>query len=66
MYQGVDVLILNKMDLLPYVNFDMEYFLRGVEILNPGVRSFPISCRTGKGLDVWLAWVTQEVQAFRA
>jgi hydrogenase nickel incorporation protein HypB len=66
MYQGVDAIIINKMDLLPYVSFNMEYFLRGVEILNPGVISFPISCRTGEGLDAWLDWVVQKVLARRA
>lgn len=66
MYQGVDVILINKVDLLPYVSFDMEYFLRGVEILNPGVISFPISCRTGEGLDAWHNWVVQKVLACRA
>jgi len=65
MYQGVDVILINKIDLLPYVNFNMDYFLRGVEILNPGVISFPISCRTGEGLDAWLDWVVQKVLACR-
>jgi hydrogenase nickel incorporation protein HypB len=63
MYQGVDVILINKIDLLPYVNFNMDYFLRGVEILNPGVVSFPISCRTGDGIDTWLNWVIQKVLA---
>lgn len=48
-YRGIDALILNKMDLLPYIDFDMAYFRRGIEILNPEVAFFPISCKTGKG-----------------
>jgi len=60
-YQGVDALVINKMDLLPYVSFNMDYFLRGVEILNPGVISFPISCRTGEGLAAWFSWVIKQV-----
>jgi hydrogenase nickel incorporation protein HypB len=63
MYQGVDALVINKIDLLPYVSFNMEYFLRGVEILNPGLVSFPLSCRTGEGLETWLSWVIQKVNA---
>src|SRR5512147_3089304 len=51
MYRGVDALIINKIDLLPYVNFDMDYFQHGVEALNPGVITFPLSCRTGEGMD---------------
>ncbi len=62
-YRGVDVMVVNKMDLLPYVPFDMDYFRAGVEALNPGVRTFTLSCRTGEGLDEWLAWVRQSVRA---
>jgi len=57
MYRGVDALVINKVDLLPHVEFDMEYFRRGVEILNPGLVTFPLSCRTGEGLEAWLEWV---------
>jgi hydrogenase nickel incorporation protein HypB len=56
-YRGVDVVVVNKIDLLPYVDFDMARFRRGVEMLNPGVAVFPLSCRTGEGLSDWLAWV---------
>lgn len=59
MYRGVDVLVINKIDLLPYIQFDMEYFKRGVEILNPGVLTFPLSCSNGEGLDKWLDWVIE-------
>jgi hydrogenase nickel incorporation protein HypB len=41
MYRGVDALIINKIDLLPYVPFKMDYFQRGVEALKPGVITFP-------------------------
>ena len=66
MYRGVDVLIINKMDLLPYVPFRMEFFTRGVEVLNPGVKTFPLSCRTGEGFTAWLAWLEAEVRAYKA
>jgi len=59
-YQGVDALVINKLDLLPYVSFDMDYFRRGVEMLNPGLLTFPLSCRTGEGLDAWVAWLQQQ------
>lgn len=62
MYQGVDALVINKIDLLPYVEFDMDYFRRGVEALNPGLVSFPLSCRTGAGLPEWTAWVAEQVK----
>ena len=59
MYRGVDALVINKIDLLPYVPFKMDYFERGVQVLNPGILTFPLSCRTGDGLDVWIEWLTQ-------
>lgn len=65
MYQGVDALVINKIDLMPYIDFDMDYFRRGVEALNPGLITFPVSCRTGEGLTDWLAWVSRHVEAKR-
>jgi len=56
-YRGVDALIINKTDLLPYITFDMDYFRRGVEILNPGLVVFPLSCTTGEGLAAWTDWL---------
>ena len=61
MYRGVDALVINKIDLLPYIDFDMEYFQRGVEVLNPGLVTFPISCTTGEGLDAWLDRLQEQV-----
>ncbi len=66
MYRGVDALVINKIDLLPYVPFDMDYFQRGVEILNPGLVTFPLSCRTGEGLESWLEWIQQSVAGYRS
>jgi hydrogenase nickel incorporation protein HypB len=65
MYRGVDALVINKIDLLPYVPFNMEYFRRGVEILNQGLITFPLSCRTGEGMEAWLSWVRGEVSRFK-
>ena len=61
MYRGVDALVINKIDLLPYVNFDMGYFRRGVEVLNPGLITFQVSCRTGEGLEAWLSWLVANI-----
>jgi hydrogenase nickel incorporation protein HypB len=58
-YRGVDALIINKTDLLPYVPFDMDDFRRGVEMLNPGLVTFPLSCKTGEGLAAWTGWLEQ-------
>jgi hydrogenase nickel incorporation protein HypB len=50
-YRGVEALLLNKMDLLPYVKFDLDYFRQGVEALNPGLAFFPLSCANGEGFE---------------
>lgn len=62
-YRGIDALIINKIDLLPYVEFNMDYFRRGVEMLNPGVVTFPISCRTGEGVAAWAQWLAGQVKS---
>jgi hydrogenase nickel incorporation protein HypB len=64
-YRGLDVLIVNKVDLLPYVRFNMDFFKRGVEILNPGVVIFTVSCQTGEGIEHWTNWLYQRVQQKR-
>lgn len=56
-YRGLDVLIINKTDLLPYIDFNMDYFRQGVEMLNPGLTTFAVSSKTGEGIDPWLAWL---------
>lgn len=64
MYQDVDALIVNKIDLLPYIPFRMDYFKKGVEILNPDLVSYPISCITGEGLDAWIGWLISGILTF--
>lgn len=62
-YRGIDALIINKIDLIPYVEFNMDYFRRGVEMLNPGVTTFSISCRTGEGVEAWVSWLVEKVKS---
>ena len=64
-YRGIDILVINKIDLLPYIPFKMDYFRKGVEILNPGLKTFPLSCQTGEGVDDWLAWLEAEITDFK-
>ncbi len=65
MYRDVQVLIINKIDLLPYVPFNMDYFKRGVEILNPGVVSFAVSSKTGEGMQAWTDWLVEQVNSHK-
>ena len=64
-YRGIDALIINKIDLLPYVPFNMDYFRCGVEALNPGLVSFPLSCASGEGLTAWTEWLLEQIRRQR-
>jgi hydrogenase nickel incorporation protein HypB len=57
MFAAADVVILNKADLIDVFEFDVEYFKRGVEMVNPGAPCFVLSCRTGDGVDAWMNWL---------
>lgn len=60
-YRGLNVLVINKTDLQPYVQFNRDYFQKGVELLNPGLITFPVSCRTGEGFEAWIDWLKRQV-----
>jgi len=64
-YRGLEVLIINKTDLLPYIDFRMEYFKQGVEMLNPGLSTFAVSCKTGEGIEAWTDWLRARMAASR-
>jgi hydrogenase nickel incorporation protein HypB len=66
MYRDVDALVINKIDLLPYIPFDMDYFTKGVEILSPNLVAFPVSCNTGEGIQVWIEWLTENIAQYNA
>lgn len=66
MYSAVDVLIINKIDLLPFVPFNMDYYIDGVRMLNPDLISFPVSCTTGAGLPAWMDWLEKTLHEYRA
>ena len=57
MFTEADAVIVNKVDLLPYLQFDMSDFRKTVEGLNPKVKVFEVSCQTGAGLDDWCLWL---------
>lgn len=66
MYQEVDALVINKIDLLPYIPFKMDYFQEGVEVLNPGLVTFPLSCQTSEGIHEWVNWLDKNIQSHLA
>jgi hydrogenase nickel incorporation protein HypB len=55
--QAADLLLLNKIDLLPYLSFDRAGFEADVRLLNPAVPVLDVSATTGDGLDAWIAWL---------
>jgi hydrogenase nickel incorporation protein HypB len=59
MFQVSSVLLLNKMDLLPHVAFDVERFRADALKVNPRLEIIPISCTTGEGFDSWLRWLEE-------
>jgi len=62
-YHGLDALVLNKIDLKPYVRFDEAYFREGVRMLNPDLAFFPLSCETGEGVAQWAEWLASRSAA---
>src|SRR5512147_1733692 len=57
MFQESSALVLNKIDLLPYTNVDMEKIRRDSLSLNPKLKIFEVSCKTGDGISVWAEWL---------
>ena len=57
MFAAADAIVLNKSDLATYFEFDLEYFRRGVAMVNADAQVFVVSCRTGEGVDEWVAWL---------
>jgi hydrogenase nickel incorporation protein HypB len=57
MFRAADLVVVNKTDLLPYVDFDVDSFAERARSLNPGVTVLPLSVRTGDGTDHWYTWL---------
>jgi hydrogenase nickel incorporation protein HypB len=59
MFAAADLVVVNKTDLLPYVDFDVDACASRARSLNPGLRILPLSVKTGDGLDGWYAWLRE-------
>jgi len=59
-----DLVVLNKMDMMPYSDFDMGFFSDKIKELNPEVEIISLSCKTGEGFDRWCGWVDSIIKAF--
>jgi len=63
MFAASQVMIVNKLDLLPYVDYDVKKVKRQALAINPHLQIFELSCRTGEGLDAWCEWLMAFVQS---
>ena len=57
MFRAADVVVVNKVDLLPHLDFDLDTFLSNLTSVNPGAQVIMASARTGEGLDEWCDWL---------
>jgi hydrogenase nickel incorporation protein HypB len=62
-FVDADAVIINKMDLLPYVDFDIAAFRRSITGLNPNVEVFELSSKTGQGVERWCSWILEQTKA---
>lgn len=63
-FEKADIILLNKADLIPYVDFDEEFFMRGVHALNPKVNVFKVSAKAGSGFEEVTKWLIEKKKNF--
>jgi len=63
MFHAADVMLLNKIDLLPHLDFDLERCLEMARRVSPGITIFQISAKTGVGMDDWYGWLKRQMKA---
>lgn len=65
MFSVCDVVLINKVDVMPYFDFDLEKCRENIRLRNPNAKVIPISAKTGEGVDVWADWLRAEVKTWR-
>jgi hydrogenase nickel incorporation protein HypB len=65
MFRAAEIMILNKIDLLPYVDFDVTRAASNALQVNPAITTLCLSARTGEGLEAWYAWLRREAAHVR-
>lgn len=63
MFANVDALVINKIDLIPYLPFDIEAYTALVRGINPEIEVFAVSCVSGEGMEAWTGWLRSLVRA---
>lgn len=64
-FQVCDALVINKIDVLPYFDFDMEKVVEYAHMRNPRLEIFPVSAATGEGIDAWCEWLRKQVNQWK-
>ena len=62
MFRSADLVLVNKVDLLEHLDFDLDQFLGNLDAVNPGVRTVLTSARTGQGVDEWCDWLGKRLE----
>ena len=65
MFRNSDALVITKIDAAPYFDFDFDAAARRAKALNPDIAVFPVSAKTGEGMDAWEAWLLREWRTWR-
>ena len=65
MFSVCDLVVVNKIDVLPYFDFDMEKLTEYAHLRHPGLEIFPISAKTGEGVDKWVEWLRKQVNDWK-
>ncbi len=65
MFSIVDVLLINKIDVIDYFDFDLEAVKERAKKINPNIKIIPISARTGEGIDEWANWIRTEIKKWK-
>jgi hydrogenase nickel incorporation protein HypB len=62
MFRTCELVLVNKVDLLPHLDFDLERLIHNIDKVNPGAERMLVSARTGEGIEGWRDWLTRVVE----
>jgi len=65
MFRASSIMIINKIDLLPHVDFDVHKAIKNALVVNPNITTYRLSARSGEGLVAWYDWIRREATAAR-
>ena len=66
MFEVCDTVLINKIDVLPYFDFDMELVKKYIHQRNPKAEIFPVSAKTGEGIEAWTTWLKKQVADWKS